>query len=211
MKKKVSIIITATALVALIVVGSTLAFFTSQGAVKNTITTGDVKITLTEPKFKDSGTQDGDVIYMHDITPGQSIVKDPTITNTGSHDAYIRCKLDITGLDFDKNEVNATVRMKDLLKNINIDSTDWIFADGYYYYQSKLKTDTDAKFFDSVKIPEEWDNAFASQSFSINVTAEAIQADNFTPHTTTSGQIDGWNYSNGSAVPIESSSSVAAD
>ncbi len=206
MKKKVSIIITAAALVALIVVGSTLAFFTSQGTVQNTITTGDVKITLTEPKFKDSGVQDGNVIYMHDITPGQSIVKDPTITNTGSHDAYIRCKLDITGLNFDENEDNAATRKIQLLSGIDINSTDWVQAnDGYYYYQTKLATGDNVKFFENVKIPEEWDNAFASKSFSINVTAEAIQADNFTPHRT-NAHIDGWNYSNGSSVPIESSS-----
>ncbi len=209
MKKKVSIIVTAVSLVALIVVGSTLAFFTSQGTVNNTITTGDVKITLTEPKFKDSGSQDGNVIYMHDITPGQSIVKDPTITNTGSHDAYIRCKLDITGLNFDDNADNEATRRNQLLKGIDISESNWVLAsDGYYYYQSKLATNKDVKFFENVKIPEEWDNAFASKSFSINVTAEAIQADNFTPHTTNE-KIDSWKYSNGSEVPVESSSPAA--
>lgn len=209
MKKNVSVIALAVSLIASIVVGSTLAFFTSQAQVNNTVTMGDVQISLTEPIFEESGVRDGDVIYMHDITPGQLIAKDPTITNTGSHDAYIRCKLDITGLDFDNNADNAAARKAQLLRGINIDSTKWVQAnDGYYYYQEILPTSGEVKFFDKVKIPEEWDNAFAEERFSINVTAEAIQADNFTPHKTNE-QIDGWNYSDGSSVHIESSSATS--
>ncbi len=66
-------IVTAAALVALIVVGSTLAFFTSQGNVDNVVTMGNVKISLTEPNYKDSGI----------VVPGQTHREDPTVTNTG--------------------------------------------------------------------------------------------------------------------------------
>ncbi len=78
----------------------------------------------------------------------------------------------------------------------------WVLADdGYYYYQEKLASSESAVFFNRVKIPESWDNDLADQKFHINVTAEAIQADNFTPHKTAE-KIDGWNYSNGTSVPV---------
>lgn len=200
MKKKVSVIVTAAALVALIVVGSTLAFFTSQGKVDNIVTMGNVNISLTEPNYKDSGI----------VVPGQTIVKDPTVQNTGSNTAYIRCKIDITGLDGENEDITMTRKMQ-LLDGIVFGSpTDsgsaakWVPAsDGYYYYQEKLPSSESAVFFSSVKIPEGWDNDLADQKFHINVTAEAIQADHFTPHET-AGKIDGWNYSNGTSVPVSS-------
>lgn len=199
MKKKVSVIVTAAALVALIVVGSTLAFFTSQGTVDNVVTMGNVKISLTEPNYKDSGI----------VVPGQTIDKDPTVKNTGSNTAYIRCKIDITGLDGDNEDITMT-RKAQLLNGIVFGSPadsgsagNWVLADGYYYYQEKLASNESAVFFSSVKIPESWDNDLADKKFHINVTAEAIQADHFTPHETAE-KIDGWNYSNSTPIPVSS-------
>lgn len=200
MKKKVSVIVTAAALVALIVVGSTLAFFTSQGNVDNVVTMGNVKISLTEPNYKDSGI----------VVPGQTIVKDPTVTNTGSNTAYIRCKIDITGLDGSNEDITMT-RKTQLLRGIVFgDPNDggsaakWVPAgDGYFYYQEKLASNESVVFFSSVKIPESWDNDLADRKFHINVTAEAIQADNFDPSRDAgTNNINGWNYSNGTSVPV---------
>jgi len=205
MKKKVSIIVTATALVALIIVGSTLAFFTSQGTVSNVITMGDVKISLTEPDFKDSG-----------VVPGQTITKDPTVNNIGSHDAYIRCKINLVVPTGDNEDITLD-RKNQLLSGIafgdesgTVKAKDWVLAkDGYYYYQKKLPVEQSVVFFNSVTVPAKWDNDFADKHFEINVTADAIQTDNFTPNIT-DNVIDGWNYSTvsgvvGSAVEVQSS------
>ena len=208
MKKKVSVVVTAAALVALIVVGSTLAFFTSQGTVDNVGTMGNVKISLTEPNDKDSGI----------VVPGQTIVKDPTVKNTGSNTAYIRCKIDITGLDGGNEDITMT-RKAQLLNGIVFGSpadsrspavsrsaAEWVPAgDGYYYYQEKLASSESVVFFSSVKIPESWDNDLADKKFHINVTAEAIQADNFEPSRDAgTNNINGWNYSNGTPIPVSS-------
>ena len=143
MKKKVSVIVTAAALVALIVVGSTLAFFTSQGNVDNVVTMGNVKISLTEPNYKDSGI----------VVPGQTIVKDPTVTNTGSNTAYIRCKIDMTGLSKDEQGqlLDGNIVFGSAEDGTGRDK--WFPADdGYYYYQEKLASSESAVFFNRVKI-----------------------------------------------------------
>lgn len=206
MKKRIAIIATAVIIVATLVVGGTLAFFTDKGTVTNVITMGDVHITLTEPTFESATNS---TYKVANVMPNQQITKDPTITNTGSHDAYIRCKIAVTGLPEDDGAEYSPTR--ELLSGLNIDGTKWVqAADGYYYYQTMLpKKPADGvsavKLFDTVTIPEQWDNTLVvdKDGFKISITAEAIQADNFTPHTTNDGTkdiINGWNYSSGSPV-----------
>jgi predicted ribosomally synthesized peptide with SipW-like signal peptide len=222
MKKKIAIIATAVLVVATIAIGSTLAFFTDKGEVNNVITTGNVKISLDEPMFKDSGAnQDGEDIYMpNDVMPNQPIVKDPTITNEGSHDAYIRCKVTVSSKD---GKMTAD-RIADVIKGLNINTdtdTDsaWVLSDGYYYYQKPLpKIDEDStkhsvQFFTTFTVPETWDNTMADTRFKIAISAEAIQADYFTPTKDADGKYIGWNYSaaaGGSSVPVLVASSAGA-
>jgi predicted ribosomally synthesized peptide with SipW-like signal peptide len=216
MKKKIAIIATAVLVVATIAIGSTLAFFTDKGEVNNVITTGNVKISLDEPMFKDSGAnQDGEDIYMpNDVMPNQPIVKDPTITNEGSHDAYIRCKVTVSG-----DEKMTADHIAEVIKGLNINSGDWVLSDGYYYYQKPLpKIDEDStkhsvQFFTTFTVPETWDNTMADTRFKIAISAEAIQADYFTPTKDADGKYIGWNYSaaaGGSSVPVLAASSAGA-
>lgn len=201
MKKRIAIIATAVIIVATLVVGGTLAFFTDKGTVTNVITMGDVHITLTEPAFAEATSS---TYKVANVMPNQQITKDPTITNTGSHDAYIRCKIAVTGLPKDDAEKEYSPTGQ-LLSELNIDKAKWVqAADGYYYYQTKLPKkpavgDSNEKLFDTVTIPEQWDNTLANAEFKISITAEAIQADNFTPHKTGT-VIDGWNYRDNSPV-----------
>lgn len=194
MKKRIAIIATSVIIVATLVVGGTLAFFTDKGTVQNVITMGDVHITLTEPAFAEA--TDG-TLKMGSVMPGQKIAKDPTITNTGSHDAYIRCKVSVTGLN-DKQSA-------ELINGLEIGNK-WVKSGDYYYYQEILPTGSNSKatLFDTVTIPEQWDNTLANEEFKINITAEAIQADNFTPTKTAAGIIDGWKYSTGSTIEPQS-------
>ena len=79
----------AAALVAVIGVGATWAYFTDSDEAKNVLTLGAVDIELTEPNYK------GDAEY-ENIVPGDVIVKDPVITlASASEDAYVRVKLEI--------------------------------------------------------------------------------------------------------------------
>ncbi|HEX3037777.1 MAG TPA: TasA family protein [Oscillospiraceae bacterium] len=197
MKKRIVIIATAVFVVATLVVGSTMAFFTDKGEVNNVVTIGKVNITLTEPNF---AVNTKSTYQVDNITPGMYIEKDPTVTNVGDHDAYIRCKLWVTG---DLNDD----QQKDLINAIDF-NPDFTQANGYYYYQKVLDKkpasgESKVKFFNSVTIPNTWDNTIGGKKFTIHITAEAIQKDNFRP-TIVNSKITAWQYSDNSDVPVES-------
>lgn len=77
MKKKLFAIFLCIAMLAIAVVGGSLAYFTDTQAKTNTFTMGKVGITLTEPEWdKLEKNKDG----VMKVYPGQSYDKDPTIT-----------------------------------------------------------------------------------------------------------------------------------
>lgn len=174
--------------------GGTLAYFTDSKVAENTITMGDVDIDLDEPKYD----EDHPNKEITDVTPNQEIEKDPTISiKEGSKDAYIRCKISITG---DNGFTLPEGYAEQLEANANIDTTLWKKGnDGYYYYKKKVTAGDKVSFFTKVKVPETWGSEVANQSISMDVTAEAIQADNFTP-AIENGFITGWFMSDGKAV-----------
>ena len=183
--KKLATLVASLALVAALGVGATLAYFTDSDTALNTITMGNVDIDLEEPEFDPDGDGEGEI---DDVKPGQEIVKDPTITvKANSEDAYLRAKITYENLTPEK--------AKQLEANIAIQNG-WVKSnDGYFYYQyvvGKANFDQKIIFFNKVTIPAEWGNEMAEQKFRIDVQAEAIQADNFTPETD-NGVINGWN------------------
>ena len=186
--KKLKTLVGSLALVGAIAVGATLAYFTDSQEAVNTITMGHVDIDLEEPNFPDDKEID-------DVTPNQEITKDPTIiVKADSEDMYLRAKIELTGFEGIKG---ADKHKEELLAHINIQpGWEYVDDDGYYYYQTRVnKSDVDQRivFFDKVTIPANWGNEVADLTFNINVTAEAIQADNFTPQTDDNGNIIGWN------------------
>lgn len=199
-KKKIISLFMAVVLIGAIGVGATLAYFTDAEEALNVVTMGHVDIELTEPNFdKDDGVEDNKIDR---ITPGQEIAKDPTITVAeDSEDSFIRVKL--------VTEANNTVEGVDdmealILGLLDIDTNNWFLAeDGYYYYQSIMKAGDSATFFNKVTIPETWGNEFSNFGFDIRITAEAIQADNFTPGRNGEGMICAWQYSDGTAITAE--------
>lgn len=193
-RKKLLVLLTSLTLVAAVGIGATLAYFTDSDAATNVITMGHVDVELDEPNFD---TEDGeDDKTIEDVTPGQEIVKDPTITvKEGSEDAYIRAKIEMTGL--------TDEQAAELLANINIDTTKWYLGtDGYYYYNAVVKAGESAVLFDKVVIPENWGNEVADLTFEIIVSAEAIQADNFEP-AMDNGMITAWEDSEGNPITAE--------
>lgn len=91
-------------------IATTIAYFSDRKAVTNTLTTGNVKIELSEAAVqKDSfgnliedksksrvfGTADSVINDYGTVYPGQSIYKDPKIENTGSNDAWVAAKVTI--------------------------------------------------------------------------------------------------------------------
>jgi len=90
MKKKITLVATSVLLVAAMVIGGTLAYFTDTKDQTNTFTVGNVKITLDEQDVNNPKARTEDDQTYGTLNPGKYFVKDPTITvNEGSQDAYI--------------------------------------------------------------------------------------------------------------------------
>jgi len=226
--KKLIAAVAAAALVAVIGVGATLAYFTDSDEAKNVLTLGAVDIELTEPNYK------GDAEY-ENIVPGDVIVKDPIITLAStSEDAYVRVKLEIDikkqifsedGKEvLGENELENGLEdeaIKDLMNGTDdteglsaqIQANGWYFneEEGYYYFNEKLTQDSNkAIFFRQVNIPFDWDNDMADTIIRVNVYAEAIQADNYTPVTETVNvdntdieMITSWTFKDGTPITGE--------
>ncbi|MDY3986190.1 SipW-dependent-type signal peptide-containing protein, partial [Dysosmobacter sp.] len=89
MRKKIVALSMAVLMLAVCVIGGTLAYFTDQTETKvNTFTVGNVNIELTEPQWNENDN--------HNLMPGTSYAKDPTITvGEKSQDAYVFLKMDM--------------------------------------------------------------------------------------------------------------------
>lgn len=108
MRKKLVALSMAVLMLAVAVIGGTLAYFTDTTDAKvNTFEVGNVDIDLTEPSWKGDAT----------LMPGSSYDKDPTITvGEKSQDAYVFLKMDMNkyvslvnlmGVDAYKNNIGG--------------------------------------------------------------------------------------------------------
>lgn len=195
--KKSRLTIAVIALISVLLVGGTYAFFTDTKSQTNIITMGNVEIDLTEPLFE----EDNKDLTVKNVMPGKKIVKDPTITLKGtSNDAYVRAKIEVTGKSMDLNQK----QMGELIDGIHF-TNGWVLGDNDYYYYNLALTQTDSEvlIFDHVIIPEVWGNETNNLTFEINVTAEAIQAENFNPKTNENNNIIDWVNSKGQRVTVE--------
>ena len=107
MKKKILAIVLCVAMLAIAIVGGTMAYFTDEHEQTNTFTMGKVDIELSEPNYAPT---DGKLR----VYPGQSYAKDPTITvASDSEDCYLVATVTISNLaDLDKLYANDTTGVK---------------------------------------------------------------------------------------------------
>ena len=98
MKKKLTLVVTCVVLVAAMVIGGTLAYFTDTDKATNTFTVGNVKIDLIEQQKGENGLE----AFEQDKTlvPGKSndgnaVSKIATVKNTGKNDAWVWAELRI--------------------------------------------------------------------------------------------------------------------
>ena len=207
MKKK-SILMAAIAvmLVAVLVVGGTLAYFTDTKTATNTFTVGDVKIKLDESNVNDPS---GDRVTSNEYTgmlPGIQYKKDPVVTNTGKNDAYVRAVVTIeNGMNWmglynenvwtapqeeafmklicDKLGAGWSIENIAYVTNAERGSTDFVAT---LKYTGVLKSgDATSAMFENIMLPA---NATTNDIttrvaqngvFHIDVVAQAIQADGF--------------------------------
>lgn len=173
MKKKIVALCLVVALAATAIIGGTLAYFTDNDAKTNTFTVGNVDITLTEPNWEGSGSQDAPEVY-----PGEALAKDPTVTNDGANPCFVRIR--VAGLNCLGNAGMITYRTDYVPGKLG---DNWVLhTDGYFYYNKVLEVGatTDA-LFDQIVIPTGLENGDAETAFNVVVTAEAVQAQGARP------------------------------
>lgn len=202
MKKKLTLVVTCIVLVAAMVIGGTLAYFTDTKTAENTFTMGNVKITLDETDVKNP---EGDRVTSnaYDVYPGKVVTKDPIVHNTGKNGAYIRATVNVYNWmnlvaayypDFKETFPNDGYKAAlNLLVGelgegwsvVDVVAGD-TFTIGQFDAKFVLKydgvlaagADTTAMF-QTVTIPAGIDNANADNFKSVKVVAQAIQADGF--------------------------------
>lgn len=207
-KKSMMTLLLTVSLTAAVGVGTTLAYFTDKDEQSNVVTMGHVDISLTERSEDENAEAETEGIVYREVVPGAVLSKIPEITlEETSRDAYIRTAVTIKFVDENQNEIGIWKNGRDvtadykeaLLAACNFAPDKWTKGeDGYFYYSEKLTQENkSAELFTTVTVPAAWGNETADTQFVIELTAEAIQADNFTP-----GEA-GWFNEAGEAVTVE--------
>lgn len=192
-KKTILVAAIAVMLVAALVVGGTLAYFTDTKTADNTFTMGNVAITLDEtnaaPDAPTGSRVDGNT---YNVYPGQTVTKDPIVHNTGSNAAYIRATVTVSNWATLSKELYPNVALADTLKELvgsfgegwsvvgaEADKSGAVTFTLKYDRQLAAGADT-APMFQQVTVPAGLENENASSFKTMTVQAQAIQADGFT-------------------------------
>ena len=173
MKKKIFAIAVLTICLAIAAYG-TLAYFTHEDTVTNVITEGNVKIALEEY----SKTTNGTLVpfeNVDDIMPGTSVSKIVQVTNTGDNSAWVRISVEkaITLADGVTGKIDLS------LISLDINTTNWVEKDGYYYYNAALEPGkTTEPLFTTVTFSIEMGNLYQNSKSNIEIQAQATQVAN---------------------------------
>lgn len=174
----------ATAGAAVLLVGSSFAFFMDKESVTNPFTVGNVKITVTEEHF--------DRTTATDITPNKVIPKDPVVTNTGVNDVYAFVSVKVPKanvktanadgtLNAAENQDLFTYKVNDNWKLIKTndadDHTEYIYAysDANGTLKKLAKSEKTNAVFDSVKFINIVDEQQSGVNLNIDVDGIGIQ------------------------------------
>ena len=165
MNKKNLLIGSALVLVALFVVGGTMAWFTAAAEpVTNTFKAGTVKIEL-----YDSLTEG-----IENVNPGDKYAKIVYVINTGSKAVYVRVKLTPAWTDSEGNLLE-----EEDVATFPIVGDKWVLhTDGYYYYKDPVAVEGSTQHLIEQVIfaGAAMTNDYQGATFTLKVEAEAVQA-----------------------------------
>lgn len=195
-KKKIAALLVSGVL-AIGIVGGSLAWYTAKDSVTNKFSTGSTD----KPGDPDSGVKIDEVFdetAAVKLIPGSNVNKDVRVKNTASYDSFIKVKFTGTFWTTDKegNRVEKTtldtskIDLKfvddNLTNSEKLTANKWVKGDnGYYYYLGKVSSDKFTSYLlDSVTLSKDCDNNYKNLDFDVKVDAESIQASNDAVDTT---------------------------
>ena len=169
MKQKARLLLIAlTAILLTVLTQPTLAYYTTIGQATNVVTSGDIQLKIHE---KTAGGSDfpAEGVY---IIPGDIVSKQVSIENICGHPFYLRVRL-VSG------STNDALSADDCLK-MDIDTANWTYLDGYYYYNQILHPgEITPPLFTQVEIVgSKVDQTHVGSTLSLTVNAYAVQSEN---------------------------------
>ncbi len=171
MKKTNLVLGSVVVLAALLIVGSTMAWFTAKAdPVTNTFTAGTVEIVL-----HDDFPTDG----IENVNPGDKYDKIVYVENTGTKAIYVRVKL-TPGWTKDGEPLPLQVGGVDMA-TFPVVGDKWVLhTDGYYYYKDPIAHEGSTQHLieEIIFAGKEMTNDYQGATFTLKVEAEAIQASN---------------------------------
>lgn len=190
-KKNILSIVLALALVAVLAVGATLAYFTDKDTTTNTFTMGKVDINLDESKDGTNWVEDG--LEYTAIVPGDKVPKMARVTvKSDSEDCYVMVTAKVTTPDGTKlTDTDIELLYTQVQKAIAANGDKWEVTEKTAgtdkYLQCVYKGTGDhiahkndvLSLFNEIEIPgADFKNNTAGQTFGIELKAYAIQSDN---------------------------------
>lgn len=137
MKRKLMTGALIVAMMAILVAGASLAYFTDTETANNTFTLGNVNIILTEPEYDKNGGNNNAVVM-----PGKTIPKDPTITvESNSQDCYLFVEIDWSRyVPYIDNAIKLGIisDVTDLAENTNREAFFDAYVEGFNHSDWKI-------------------------------------------------------------------------
>lgn len=181
MKRKLLILSVLVICVATLAAG-TLAYFNAEDTAHNVITSGGVGIQLIEK------TKSGDTLVdfpedgLSGILPGTSASKIVSVENTGSADAWIRVKVEMTITGSDGKALPLEIGGADSVIPVITftPGESWTLGeDGYYYYNAVVASGKSTEtLFEEVYFAAQMGNEYQNCTANLVVTAQAVQTAN---------------------------------
>lgn len=161
------LLIALAAILVTVLTQPTLAYYTTVGKATNVVTSGDIELLIHE-KTADGSDFPAEGVY---VIPGDIVSKQVSVENVGGHPFYLRVKLV-------RGSTNEVLSAEDSLK-ININTTNWTYLDGFYYYNQVLQPgETTPTLFTEVEIVgSKVDKSHIGSTLSLTVNAYAVQSE----------------------------------
>ena len=187
MNKQKVLAIALVALLGVLAIGGTSAYFTYSERARNAITTSGIAIRLIEDT--DEIGVDGRAVPFRNVDgvmPGDKISKIPKVVNIDEGDAFIRIKATVSATMANNSQITIPVSVLSL----DINTAKWTQDGDYYYYNDILSANqTTEPLFTTVAIPENLSEQYQNTTFSLDINAEAVQVAN---NGATALEAQGW-------------------
>ena len=169
-----TVIVLLICIIAMLLLGTgVLADRVIKGRTDNVVSSGVIKTKLINVMA--DGSEMPEEIYS--LLPGQVIDNVVSAKNTGEYPEYVRIKLSPVINDRDGTEMSA----EDI--HFEINSADWTYKDGYYYYNNELKAFKDSTpLYEKIKVGTNIGNEYRYATLTVLIELDAVQvANNKTP------------------------------